>query len=180
MAWTDPRTWTDTELVTAAMMNPHVRDNLNYLRTAHKYKAADESVASSITLQNDDDLFFAVAANERWFVELALLVESNTTASLKSTFTVPSGTTIKWGPLASSNTYWIHDTPNTPAALLNATETQNVPSPAAGITWGLKILGIVQVGGTAGNVQYQWAQSAASGTTIIHAGSLLIAHRVNT
>ena len=31
MAWTTPRTWTTSELVTAAMMNTHVRDNLNFL-----------------------------------------------------------------------------------------------------------------------------------------------------
>jgi hypothetical protein len=33
MAWTNPRTWTPGELVTALMMNQHVRDNLNYLKT---------------------------------------------------------------------------------------------------------------------------------------------------
>ena len=33
MAWTSPRTWTTGELVTAALMNTHVRDNLSYLYT---------------------------------------------------------------------------------------------------------------------------------------------------
>jgi hypothetical protein len=32
MSWTTPRTWTDGELVTAVMMNAHVRDNMNALR----------------------------------------------------------------------------------------------------------------------------------------------------
>lgn len=32
MAWTTPRTWTDTETVTASIMNTHVRDNLDELR----------------------------------------------------------------------------------------------------------------------------------------------------
>lgn len=31
MAWTTPRTWTTGELVTAAILNTHVRDNLAYL-----------------------------------------------------------------------------------------------------------------------------------------------------
>lgn len=31
MAWTSPRTWTTTELVTAALLNSHLRDNLNFL-----------------------------------------------------------------------------------------------------------------------------------------------------
>src|SRR5262245_42528639 len=34
MAWTTPRTWVAGELVTATIMNSHVRDNLNYLYTA--------------------------------------------------------------------------------------------------------------------------------------------------
>lgn len=34
MAWTAPRTWVTGELVTAAMMNTHVRDNLGYLKDA--------------------------------------------------------------------------------------------------------------------------------------------------
>jgi len=32
MAWTAPRTWAVNEIVTAAIMNGHVRDNLQYLR----------------------------------------------------------------------------------------------------------------------------------------------------
>lgn len=34
MAWTAPKTWSVGELVTAANMNTHVRDNLNYLKGA--------------------------------------------------------------------------------------------------------------------------------------------------
>ena len=34
MAWTTPRTWVSGELVTAALMNSAVRDNLNILKTA--------------------------------------------------------------------------------------------------------------------------------------------------
>jgi len=34
MAWTTPRTWTTGELVTAAIMNTHVRDNLNVVNTS--------------------------------------------------------------------------------------------------------------------------------------------------
>lgn len=33
MAWTTPRDWTTSELVTAAIMNAHVRDNLSALYT---------------------------------------------------------------------------------------------------------------------------------------------------
>jgi hypothetical protein len=33
MAWTAPRTWVTSEMVTAALMNTHVRDNLLFLLT---------------------------------------------------------------------------------------------------------------------------------------------------
>ena len=33
MAWTTPRTWVSGELVTAALFNTHIRDNLNILKT---------------------------------------------------------------------------------------------------------------------------------------------------
>lgn len=33
MAWSSPRTWSPGELVTASLMNAHVRDNLNIIKT---------------------------------------------------------------------------------------------------------------------------------------------------
>lgn len=46
MAWTSPRTWTPGELVTAALMNAHVRDNENVLRSG-ELDALDVSGASA-------------------------------------------------------------------------------------------------------------------------------------
>lgn len=37
MPWTSPRTWTTGELITAAICNTHIRDNLNYLGTSHAH-----------------------------------------------------------------------------------------------------------------------------------------------
>mgnify|MGYP001592239233 CR=1 FL=1 len=39
MAWTAPRTWVTSELVTAAIMNTHIRDNLLALST-HEHTGA--------------------------------------------------------------------------------------------------------------------------------------------
>lgn len=53
MAWTTPRTWVPGELVTAAMMNAHVRDNLNVLRAGGiavaGQAAGDDFVAADAT-----------------------------------------------------------------------------------------------------------------------------------
>ena len=182
MAWTDPRTWTDGELVNAAIMNPHVRDNLNYLNTQHKLKTADQTVTST-TLTNDTDLVFAAAANEVWLVDTYIMIDSNATADFKCTWTVPGGATMKWGPLSHTSgvqTFWHMDTSNSATALLNATTEQVWQSLSAGNIWGVNMKSIVTTAGTAGNVQFQFAQDSASGSTVVKAGSLLIAHRVNT
>jgi len=41
MAWTTPRTWTTGELVTAALLNTHIRDNLNETMPAKITTAGD-------------------------------------------------------------------------------------------------------------------------------------------
>lgn len=49
MAWTSPRTWTTSEVVTAAMYNAHIRDNLLILKTVRS-TAGRLSALSSATL----------------------------------------------------------------------------------------------------------------------------------
>ena len=59
MAWTSPRTWVSGELVTAAIMNTHVRDELNYLYSVqaacHAYNAANQGVTASAALTFDSE-----------------------------------------------------------------------------------------------------------------------------
>lgn len=50
MAWTAPRTWTTGELVTAAIMNTHVRNNLSFLHDAPKVKMGR---STSLSIAND-------------------------------------------------------------------------------------------------------------------------------
>ena len=50
MAWTSPRTYTTGELITAAIMNTHVRDNFNALKTppgGFVSDTADQTTTSS-------------------------------------------------------------------------------------------------------------------------------------
>jgi hypothetical protein len=52
MAWTVPRTWVTSEVVTAALMNTHVRDNEVFLRAHHGcrlFKSATQTVSSGAT-----------------------------------------------------------------------------------------------------------------------------------
>ena len=54
MAWTGPRTWVTNELVTAALLNVHVRDNENYLYDQFDFVAGhDHDGADSMLLDWD-------------------------------------------------------------------------------------------------------------------------------
>ncbi len=53
MAWTTPRTWVVGEVVTAALMNTHVRDNLSYLH-AELYDSTLGVAAASFDITSID------------------------------------------------------------------------------------------------------------------------------
>lgn len=60
-------------------------------------KTSDETVNNSTTLQNDDALLLAMAANETWFFTVYITNNTSTTANIKFAFTVPTGATLNWG-----------------------------------------------------------------------------------
>lgn len=70
MAWTDPRTWVTGEMVTAAMMNQHVRDNLRWLEVlAYVEFQANVSVtattaATAVTVVSSGALTYEAAPIE--------------------------------------------------------------------------------------------------------------------
>jgi hypothetical protein len=61
MAWTTPRTWAAGETVTSSMMNAHVRDNLNVLKTSI---ADDGTLVAPQTLSSQTGSVANVAATE--------------------------------------------------------------------------------------------------------------------
>lgn len=138
-------------------------------------KTADENVSSSTTLQDDDHLKFAVAADEEWAFELFLIVEGNETADIKIGFAGPSGSTLVWGghgliPAAG----------NLSAGLENYAGSG---SHGFGILSGTKsaiiIRGTIHNGVNADDLQLQWAQNASdAGATTVYENSHLVAHRI--
>src|SRR5690606_26427777 len=70
-----------------------------------RYKTEDETVNNSATLQDDDDLSFAIGANEVWAVEIYVQVNSSSSADFKYALSVPSGATL----LATQHPYWDTD-----------------------------------------------------------------------
>jgi hypothetical protein len=169
MAWTTPRDWTTGEFVTEAMMDTHIRDNLNAIYSVSKMKAVDETVNNSTTLQNDDDLFFTIAASEKWTVEIVCKIVSNATPDFKVFFTAPAGATFNFVTLQSVGTVALVPWASTAQSIItDATATGNI--------------GIVKAyvinSTTAGTVNFQWAQNTAEASnTILKAGSFMIANR---
>ncbi len=171
MAWTAPRTWVTGEQVTAALMNTHVKDNLLAIGGTFVYKASDESVNNSNTVQDDDDLKFTVGTNELWIFQVYVHVTDTTTANIKLTFTGPASSTAVWSRHPG---FGITDTfaPSVPRAL-----TTELSSEADDRIHYL--LGSIDTAGTSGTLQFQWAQvTATANDTTVKAGSWLTAREV--
>lgn len=144
-----------------------------------KAKASNETVTSSTTLQDDDDLVQAIGANETWVFEFTLYVSGAAAGDILPDVAAPAGATGFWGVLG--------------AALGNTTDQSSVRIRAAdtlsstGITLGIidavtnvaRITATVFNGANAGNVKLRWAQGTSNATgTVVHAGSVMKAHRI--
>lgn len=146
-------------------------------------KTSDESVTSSDVLQNDDELLWAMGANETWEFEIVQFVSSGSnTPDYKNSLNVPASAAVYAG---------------TAALLSNATTTSGSFLAGAGLAFasdavaftgqaavnGFTIMhvfkGLVLNGANAGNATLSWAQNTSNGTaTTLKAGSYLIARRV--
>jgi hypothetical protein len=140
-------------------------------------KTADENLASSTVLQNDDHLLHALAANGIYTFRGMLRYLADQATDIKVAFTVPAGATLLWGSpgpdisvtSAAGSGYWA--TGNVSGA--------NLDFGGLGGTGILHLQGIVVMGATAGNLQLQWAQRVSSATNItVYTNSFLILERV--
>jgi hypothetical protein len=128
-------------------------------------KTADETVNNSATLQNDDVLLAAVAANQVYEFELQFHYNSGTTPDIKFGWTFPSGLTMVYDiySVGGGSFLGYGQTQATVPAL------DGLGSPIGGLAKGI-------IAGTyaAGTLQLQWAQNTANASnTIVLAGSYL-------
>lgn len=178
MAWTTPKTWAVGEQLTAGNFNPHIRDNLNALRWLGVRKTADETVNNSTVLQNDDHLFFSVAANEVWIVDSWLRVVGSQTADVSFAWAVPAGATgsvYAIGEVQSGGSIDNIKSYTTITQPFSYQPTATDANTGGGVRFGA----VLVVGGTGGTMQLQWAQaSAVVANTVVKANSALWAFRV--
>lgn len=145
-------------------------------------KTADETVNASTALQNDDHLVVAVAANAVYRIELMLLTSAGSTnEDWKFDWTMPAGATLRWGAASGAEAavapWGAVASGSAEQAIM--TESSVMSIGGANVAGGTLILGILAVAGTAGNLQFRWAQntSAAVDNKLL-TNSLLIADRV--
>lgn len=130
-------------------------------------KETDQTINSSDTLQDDNELLFAVGANEVWQFEGMLFVSTGTTPDFKLTFTGPSGAVGAFGgEISGASSY------SAMFSLALGTASGSLPGFAAGNF--VRVFGAIHNGATAGNLTLQWAQFVSdAGDTKVLAGSYL-------
>ena len=133
------------------------------------YKANSQSVTSSTTLVNDNDLFLAIPANGVYVIQGAILVTGASAGNIKYTFTIPSG--------ASGNMSSLQE--NTSGTLVldgPGVWTATITGDAAQGIW---LYGLLVNSSTAGTLQLQWAQNGSNATpTTVAAYSYLTAWQI--
>lgn len=135
-------------------------------------KSADESLTSNSTLQDDDELVIALAANTDYAFTAWLYVVTASSPQFKMAFTVPAATTNLVWSTAYANT-------NGAAGAVVASVLQTASDAAATISTSSTVLkiqvsGSFHTGANAGNLTLRWAQDVSNGTaTVVKAGSWL-------
>lgn len=132
-------------------------------------KPDDEIVNNSETLQNDDDLVIAVGANDIWLIHLLWFFSSpSISVDIDYAWAVPSGGAIR------RMDYW---SSTIDAAIKDAT-AEVMMDVIAEERYAQQICLYIG-GGTAGNLQFQWAQHVATAEdTKVKANSLLLCHQI--
>ena len=154
-------------------------DNIVYLKGRTDLfsivvKTADETLNTSTTLQDDNDLLFAVAANKSYQFALTLYVygaANGATMDFKCGWTVPASATMAWAPVATTvatdPTFMGNAAASGHTALLTEASTPAFGLSTTATAHGIRLHGRVRTAGTAGNVQFQWAQNTSNGSNLV-------------
>lgn len=134
-----------------------------------KVKAVDEVETSTsnptATLQNDDELFFNIGANETWVFRVVAQANAAGAPDIKFAMTAPVGATcdVNFLDLEQGNTI-----ANAGCGVSSGLQT------GTGLSDTYEITGSITNGPTAGVVNFQWAQNTANAAaTTVFAGSFL-------
>ncbi|MDQ2973547.1 MAG: hypothetical protein M3Q79_03640 [bacterium] len=127
-----------------------------------KTKTIDETQNSVVnptaTLQNDDQLFFSVGANETWNFRFTLHANANATPDIKFAVTAPSGAICKVGTVDPEGATSVANLGcGVSTGLINGNSTEDI----------YEVTGSITNGSTSGVVTLQWAQNTANAANVI-------------
>lgn len=139
-------------------------------------KPGQTSRASTTSMTNDPDLFLALGSSASYAVNGVIFYDGATAGAsdFKFTFTVPSG----------SNGQYFAPHQNLSGVFAGAfqsnwTDTVTANTNGVSTIMCVGISGIIQTGGSAGNLRLQWAQNTSNATnTHVDAQSYLVATRI--
>lgn len=131
---------------------------------------ADQTVTASTVLVNSTYLLMTLAANAIYTMDMLLIHDSPAAGDLKYSFTLPAGCFIRKGAWASSSA--VAATDGTIFHQADDLITGSTGGVAAGTYMTARPTGVIATI-TGGTLQFQFAQLAASGSTILKAGSWL-------
>lgn len=161
-------------MTTVAAGQKVLADENNWLQPIFARKAVDETIISSATLQNDDVLLAAVAANAIYEFRLRAIINSGTTPDFKMGWTFPSGLTMTYDLFEGESLGAVANVIQGPYIQTDVPPVSTTGSDQPWIAEGLVI-----VSSTAGTLQWQWAQNTLTASnTIVRAGSYLRLRRV--
>ncbi|MDP4199651.1 MAG: hypothetical protein Q8922_03510 [Bacteroidota bacterium] len=122
-------------------------------------KPADESVRSSTTLQNDNDLQLPISANDSMIVEGYIHYHNTGSGSLRMAFTIPTGASMD---IAIYTDDVIQPPPETWTLTAGGASTGDMGMNGTDVP--IHFYGMVISGANAGTIQIQWAQGVSSST----------------
>ncbi len=153
-----------------------------FVQMASVVKSVDESVTSSTTTQDDDQLAIAVEPNTVYWVECFVMYSGAAAADIKTTYSGPTGAVFEWCPDSNTSAATATVGPvsrsrqglgNTPSH--GCLESSGSPQPLCALH-----KGVLTTSSTGGLLQFRWAQLASSSTpSKILAGSTLMATRIS-
>jgi len=137
--------------------------------TIIKYKTYDESVYNSATLQDDDEFFFDIGANENWVFRFVLHGNSGATPDFQFAVSAPSGASCKIAVIDAEGAVTVANLScEASSGLIAGNGAEDL----------YEVVGTINNGSTPGQVRLRWAQYAANASyTYIRQGSYLQAFR---
>lgn len=139
----------------------------NSVQTA--YKPTTETITSSTVLQNDNDLFIPIEANQVYSFEMYININSPAAADFKFNFTYPTSAQASWAYLGGGE---INQNESSSAVAINTFDSN--------VTVGVVVHGYVRGASVDGNLQLVWAQQTSNGgNTSVVSGSWITATKLS-